>query len=186
MRFSHHNLDVTPCTYVNRYQHSREVKCVHLQGPRSPRRVTHIKKRVSSIGKCNGGIEPVGGWQCTGGWSLRETRRKSVRTRMDEGMMWRGWTEVIEYMRDKWGCDCPCKGPYRDERQHKFRMQVAVKGAIMFQLCILARSFVHSFWEWMKGLHGCSKQGRPPCSCFWNGRKSQPLPDDAVCYQDLV
>jgi hypothetical protein len=72
--------------------------------------VIHIKKRVSSIGKCNGSIEPVGGCKCTGGWGLRETRRKSIRTWMGEGMMWRRWKEVMEYMRVKWGCDCPVKG----------------------------------------------------------------------------
>jgi hypothetical protein len=39
----------------------------------------------------------------------------------------------------------PVKGPYRDEKQHKLRMQVAVKGVIVFQLCILARRLCSFF-----------------------------------------
>lgn len=44
-------------------------------------------------------------------------------------------------MVNRWGCDWPYKGPFRDEKQCKFRMRVAVIGAIMFQLCIFARKF---------------------------------------------
>jgi hypothetical protein len=51
----------------------------------------------------------------------------------------------MEYVRGKWGCDWPCKGPYRDKKQRKFRMPVAVKGAITFQLCMLARRLCSFF-----------------------------------------
>jgi len=38
-------------------------------GTKKSQKSDPLKKRVSSIGKCNGGIEPVGGSQCTGGWA---------------------------------------------------------------------------------------------------------------------
>jgi hypothetical protein len=62
----------------------------------------------------------------------------SVRTRTGVG-------DGVKEMVRKWGCEWPCKGPYRDEKQHKFRTQVAMKGAIMFQLCILARKLCSFF-----------------------------------------
>jgi hypothetical protein len=39
----------------------------------------------------------------------------------------------------------PVKDHNRDEKQCKFRMRVAMKGAIMFQLCILARRLCSFF-----------------------------------------